>query len=339
MNIKHIKILITTVILLLLSCNGTEESGNRNISEYKLNEICRFEYEDGYIIRTTVDDTLIYITSALTNSIEIYDYTGKHFKTIGKKGEAPWENGTIWSFYLDSNSYWLHDYPKMALKKYDSKTDTLQVFRRFITKHNVLYVHNNQFLVPNFDSGSGIFYLSFYDAIADSITRNVDINKLTRRFEKIPPYGDFTFQGNFCKNKFNDAVFYCTYNSAFFYYKDKTGEVTFHNDIRNLPIGEPTNINDVIHLSPMNVGIVSAAMDEKYIYMLTPRYLEENLKIKSYLIDVYKIDDKKYIKSFILPEIKHDYALCISVSTKGLIITGAYGNLIVYSLDFLNELQ
>ncbi len=324
----------------LFSCSNGDVYKDRIISEVKLNEVSRFEYEDGRAIRMTADDSLIYISSSPDNTVRVFNYQGELCKTIGQKGEAPWENGSIWSFGKDASSYWLHDYPKMALKKYDATTDSLLKFRKFITKHNVIFLQDNQFVVPHVDDEKGIFYISLYDAMKDSILKSVDICKLSARFEKLPPYGDFTFQGNLCKNSVGQSVFYCLYNSSFFFIDKNFSKVTHHYDIRNLPISEPIITNDWIKLNPDNAGILAGAMDEKYIYFVAPKYKGSKLnkKLKGILIDVYDLNTKKYITSFESPKTAHKIGT-IAKTNKGLVLGDYHGNIYVYDNSFMTEIE
>jgi len=322
--------------LVLFSCGNHSTYKNRVVSDVQLKEMNHFEYDDGNIVRMTADDSGIYISSSPDNTIRAFDYSGKLCKTLGKKGEAPWENGTIWSYGKDSVCYWLHDYNKMALKKYDVNVDAMLLYRRFMTKHNVMFLKNNQFLIPHFKSETGICYVSLYDALKDSILKSADICKLSGKFKKLPPFGDFTFQGDFCKNSIGQAVFYCMYNSSFFFI-DKNFNVTYHTDIRNLAIGEPTMSENSIRLDPDNIGILSGTMDNRYIYFLAPKYQVKKFKdLKNYLIDVYDISTKKYIKSFTLPSCKGDYAISIAKTNKGFVVSYNNGYVFVYDKSFID---
>jgi hypothetical protein len=329
-------ILLIFVAFAIISCRDKISFNKRIVSEMKLHAINHFEYEDGNLIRMTADNNNIYLSSSPDNSIKVFNYTGKLCKTIGKEGPAPWENGTIWSFGKEGSCYWLHDYPKMALKKYDTATDTMLYYRRFITKHNVLFLKNDQFLVPYFKSESGIFYISLYDALKDSIIKEVDICKITGRFQKLPPYGDFTFQGNFCKNNNGQAIFYCMYNSTFFFIENNLKKVTAHTDIRNLPISEPITSGQRTYLDPNNVGIISGSMDKKYIYLLAPKYHETRRnRIKEFMIDVYDISTKNYLKSFEVLDTEGRLPIEIVKTDKGLVIGYYGGTIVIYDNDFV----
>lgn len=337
MNNKWILFITITT---LFSCSESSTYRNRVVKDINLRLLSAFEYEDGKVMRFTADDSLIYISSDPDNTIKAFDYSGKLIKTIGIKGGAPWENGTIWSFGKDSNCYWIHDYPKMALKKYDSTTDTMQLYRTFITKHNVLYTHNNQFLVPYFDSENGIFYLSCYDAQLDSVIKKIDINKLTKRFNKLPPYGDFTFQGNFCKNNNNQYLFYCEYNGSFFFIDKNIEKTSYHNDVRNLPISEPiySGENTRMRLDPDNIGIISACMNNEFIYLLCPKNNENKWKaVRDYVIDIYDIKTFKYLYSFNIPNYKEDLPRRIAKTTKGLLIEYKNGYVVLYDDNFIKR--
>lgn len=337
MKIKYILIISA---ITFFSCGDRTTFKNRTISDVKLKEINCFEYEDGQIIRMTADDNCIYLSSSPDNTIKVLNYNGKLCKSIGQKGEAPWENGTIWSYGKDSSCYWMHDFPKMALKKYDAKMDTLLLFRRFQTKHNVLFLRNNQFVVPNVKSETGVFYLSLYDALKDTIIKSVNICSLSGKFKKLIPFGDFTFQGDFCKNDSGQAVFYCMYNSSF-YFIDKDFKISNHFDIRNLPIGVPSlSEQGMIRLNPENIGIISGTMDNKYIYLLAPKYHEiKRNRLKFYMIDVYDINTKKYLKSFEMPNPKEDRIKAISKTNKGFVVAYSGGTVTVYNNNFIKDIE
>lgn len=340
-----ILILKTTYLLLLIivalySCDNQSTYSSRNVIATQFIENVQFEYEDGKIIRMTADNHFIYLSSYPDNTVKVFDYNGKLVKTIGQSGEAPWENGSIWSYGQDSTCYWIHDYPKMALKKYDIATDTLLHFQRFITKHNVLYTENNHFVVPYFDDKIGIFYLSLYDALNDTVVNKVNICSLTKRFDTLPSSGDFTFQGNFSRNDDGQSVFFCLYNSSFFFIEKEFKEITHHKDIRNLEISEPIISNDWIHLNPDNAGILAGTMDDKYIYFLAPKYRGSKLdkQLKDFLVDVYDINTKEYLLSFELPNSISKISL-IAKTNKGLVVGNYHGNFIVYDNSFVKEID
>ena len=335
--IKKIIYIFLIFLIFLTSCDE-QPVFNRNISNNTLEKVKAFEYEDGRIIRSWTDEEFIYLSSSPDNSVKVFNYNGEQIRSIGEAGEAPWTNGTIWYFTKLIDTYWIHDYPKMALKKYDLNADTLQCFQRIITKHNVIHKSEDVFVVPTADNKDGIFYLSLYDAIKDSVILNLDINKLTGRFEKLPPFGDYTFQGEFCKNKEGEILYYCSYNSSFFFI-DKKNEITHHVDIRNLPISEPVVRNNSILLKPLNIGIVSATMDNSYIYLLTPTKAESNWRILDYCLDVYDIETKKYIKSYKIPVNKEDYPVSVSISDKYFSVVYTGGQIFVYNKKFLNDLN
>lgn len=280
----------------------------------------------------TADDSLIYISSTPDNAIKAFSYKGKLCKAIGKKGEAPWENGTIWSFRRDSSCYWLHDYPKMALKKYDNRKDSLMIFRKFITSHNVLLINDNKFIVPRFDDKAGIFYISLYDALNDSILKSVNICTLSGINTKLPALGDFMFQGNFCKNNIGQSVFFCLYNGTFYFIDKNFKNITYHNDVRNLEISKPIMTEDIIKLYPENIGILAGSMDDKYIYFVAPKYPKRKFqKIKYFTLDIYEIKTKRYIVSFNLPQNKGSFPVGIEKTKKGLIVS--YNNGYIYIFD------
>jgi len=333
---KHKLILLLLLFVIFYSCDSKNTYSERKITEIQFEEVSKFEYEDGKVIRMTADNNYIYLSSYPDNTIQVFEYNGKHIKTIGKSGEAPWENGSIWSFGQDSTSYWLHDYPKMAFKKYDKNTDTLLHFQRYITKHNVLYAENDRFIVPSFDDKIGIFYISLYDALNDSVLKKTDICNLSGKFKKLPPYGDFTFQGDFCKNSKGQSVYFCMYNSSFYFIDKHFNKVTYHNDVRNLPISNPIISNDMIKLNPENAGIIAGTMDDKYIYFLAPKYKASkiNKALKDFLIDVYDINTKKYLISFELPHVTAKINR-IAKTDRGFIISDYQGYVYVYNNSFV----
>ncbi|GBU08818.1 hypothetical protein AwDysgo_21490 [Bacteroidales bacterium] len=330
-----LNIIILILMCCIYSCGNESTFQNRFVSDIPLEVHSFFEYEDGNIIRMWADDDLIYISSDPDNAVKLFDYSGNLSATFGKNGEAPWENGTVWGFGKDSDAYWVHDYPKMALKKYALENDSMLFFRRFETKHNVLYVGDNRFLIPRFDVEDGVFYISLYDAIDDTFIKEIDICKLTNIFDKLPPFGDYTFQGDFCKNDEGQAIFFCMFNSSFFFMDTELDKIKHYTDIRALPISKPIVSNQQIRLDPMNCGILTGTLDEEYVYFISPKYKETMwYNVKDFLLDIYDINSKEYIKSFDIPLWQGKYPpLKISKTSHGLVVA-YYGGIIVVYNDF-----
>ena len=337
-KMKYSHLFLFLAACAIISCKQQSSFQNRVIDNIQLQVINEFEYEEGNVIRMWADDSLIYISSDPNHVMDILDHKGTRLRTVGQGGEAPWENGTIWSYDRDSDYYWLHDYPKMALKKYSIQTDSMLLFRRCETKHNVVHLKDDLYLVPQMDAKEGVFYMSLYDAKEDRDLKKVDLCKLTGRFDKLPAYGDYTFQGDFCKNENGSAVFYCMYNSAFFLISGELDTITFHYDVRNIPIAEPIVTEERVVLDPMKCGILSATMDDKYLYFLTPEFNESAwYKVRSFVIDIYEINSCKYVKSIPIPLFQKKYVpFKIAKTNKNFIIEYYGGYFSVYE-NFMNN--
>ncbi|MEA4840321.1 MAG: 6-bladed beta-propeller [Bacteroidales bacterium] len=314
-------------------CRNTEEKHRNVDSKYKLIEYSVFEHDMGQIIRITADDSCIYISNAPDYKIFVYDFKGNLKKTIGNKGPAPWEFGSIWSFAKekDGKSYWVHDYSKQHIKKYSAKNDSLLISRRLKTTNNIQYLKDGKFLVPRVINKSRDFVISVYNAENNIFEKDFNLTTISG-IESDLINKDYVLSGFFCKNSSNEIIYSCIYAGVFFHFNRSCDSVKIYKDIRNLPIPKSSISNNEIHLSPRQLVSICSAVDNSKIYLLTLKDETQNpMKCKIFYIDIYNLRNGKYIKSITLPLYRGEEIPVYMAKTKDYLIIGYInGTIAVY---------
>lgn len=326
---------LSTMLFIIFGCSNTADKYRNIDSKSMLIEYSAFEHDMGNMIRITADDSCIYVSNAPDFKIFVYDFNGALKKTIGNKGPAPWEFGSIWSFAKDADdkSYWVHDFSKQAIKKYSSKNDSMLLLRRLKTTNNIQYLKDSKFLVPRVMDESGDFVISVYNAEKDIFEKDFDLTAIAG-IKSSSKNIDYVLSGSFCKNESNEIIYSCTYAGVFFYFDASCDSVKMYKDFRNLPIPDSYLSNNGIQLSPKQFVSVCSAVDDSKIYFLTLRDETHNpMKCKMFYIDIYNLSNGLYIKSIALPLYKGEAMPFYMAKTSNHLIIGYINGIIsVYDI-------
>lgn len=326
-------ILLSIIVFFLLSCSSQNKKDDQNTI---LTLESSFEQDKGYALRLWCDSSYIYISTDPDYQIHMYNYSGRLLKSFGKKGPAPFENGELWYFTLDENkkNYWVHDYPKQLLKKFDLEKDSLVKTAKIITMNNVLFIGKNQFIIPRADPLRGTYLLSLYDTEKQEYIKDIDLLSASNaEFLKHKENLGFIFEGNFC-HKNGIAVYFCYSLGKFFIINTKDFSLEIINDTRNLPIPEAIIKNGEIQLNPKQVASISSAANNEYLFSLTTKDASDIRKKGDFQIDIYNFSQKKYIGSLEVDKLENNNRpRKIALSENKLIILYESGIINIYKLN------
>lgn len=330
--------LIITVLITVGACSTDSETDIRTVfdSQDVLKLKTSFEHLSGHTIRLWADSSSIYLSSAPDFRIHVYDYLGKKKRILGKKGDSPAENGSIWYFGIDDTKqkYWVHDYPKQLLKSYDLKSDLLISTKKVITINNVLYAGKNMFVVPRNDEINGSYILSVYDTKSGMYIKDFDLLKVLDNSErKSMKHLEFLFEGNFCRNN-GFGVYYCYSAGVFFLINFSDLSIKVINDVRNLPLPVTVVQNQEVQLKPKQVGTISATMDDNYLYSLSTKDASDTRAKGKFQIDVYNLATCSYQGSFDMKRWNgEDRPSTIATSQGKLIVQFESETIAIYNVD------
>lgn len=300
-------------ITLIISCSKDVNDTLDIRNQINMNEVLElqssFDFDIGKPIRISCDNEFIYISSTPDCQIHVYDFSGKPIRRLGKKGKAPFENDAIWLFSKDetNKNYWVHDYSKHLIKKYDLKEDTLLFTKKIIDmSDNILFINDSKLLIPHFDETKNTFLLSVYDLAKESYIKNIDLITISKA-EKLRKQTniDFVFQGNFKKNK-GKAVYYCYNSGISFVINLENYSVQTLLDIRQPPIPNVYIRNSEVQLEPKLLASFSGAVDDNYFYSLTTKDISDIRRKGKMMIDIYDLNNAKYYRSFEINNLKED---------------------------------
>lgn len=326
MGKSNLFVICLFTFLLFARCSNIE--GDRVVNR-SLEQISSFEFKDGRIFRLWQLDSLIYLSHAPQLKVSAYTLDGKHIKDYGKKGDALWENGSIWGFFKDKDGYWCHDYSKQQVK-YFSIADSMQFNKEIISTNNIFHVKESIFVIPQVDKDNKEFYLTFFDVKNDSIIHKVDFRNFVPEMDKLKSVGvDYLFSGNFGTEIKNGKLHYYTNYTGFSLLVDtSTYEVTRVNDFRNIEFPQTKIENNRIILTPTKFVTLHSQIDENLnIYNLVTKDFSKKIPDSDFFIDVYD-KDGKYKESISVPRIDDDFPLTFSKAKDSFILVYSNGKIV-----------
>ena len=334
--------IILFVLTFLFSCTYTEKIDDFRVIDSKVDlKLLKSFNHLGYIVRLWADKNNIYISSAPNFQIYQYDLKGNLIRKYGKSGPAPWENGTLWYFEKTSDNkyYWVHDYSKQMVKKFNLSNDTMIENHKLMTINNIILDGNDNFYIPKINFTTKNFHISKLNIKSKEFCAEININRLVGLDSKQAPlsYSDYIFEGDFCKNSKGQILYYCYNAGISFLINTNNDSVSVIKDVRQLPIPKAYLKNKEVHLAPKNMVCLSGALDEKYMYLLTtktqPKGLN-SLRNNTFYIDIYNIETFKYLKSFELPKFKdEEIPFKIAKKDNNLIVAYEDSNVGIYKIN------
>lgn len=319
-------IFFTITALCRLLCGCYQESDRNLIG--KLIAESSFEFSEGRLFRMWSDDSLVYISHGPNFGVSAYTRDGQHVKDYGEEGQAPWQNGSIWGFFpdLSKQQYWVFDYTKQSLKLYSEKTDSLLFLKKILTQNNVFRMKDAVFMIIASDYEKNDIQLQVTDFNNDSVLHVLSMKEMLVTPERKSDKGLFyTLNGNFASSIENDKIlYYSHYTGRALLIDTNTYNWAKIEDFRKLPFPVSTNENGKVVVKPHKYVFVSAAMDEKYLYFLSPGDLDKKFINNTFYIDQYTLDGE-YQGSYAVPKGPMD-DIPIIIEKNGSLFTVAYTN-------------
>ena len=294
------------IIFFITACTFSEDNvqdKKRNYKKITLNKVSQFDTQ-GYIIRMWITNNYVFLSNAATKQIYQYSHDGEMLRKLGKQGVAPWENGTIWYFAVSSDQkhYYVQDYPKLLLKKYDIDTDSIVSYKKVIElRTNCVLMDNDKFVIPHEDDKGKDYKLGFYDYNNSKFDSYWSLKEhiLNYSFDENPHLW-YIFQGDFCRNSNGQVLHYCFESGVFLLISPDSKTIKVFNDFRNSPIPKSTVENGMIRLQPKQNVAFCAAMDNIHFYILITKD-GSTKKFANPVLDVYSNTSGKYEYSIDLP--------------------------------------
>lgn len=287
----------------------------------------------GKIIRVYKYNGFLWYIDAHSQNIYQIDKSGKIVNKLGAaKGEAPWENSSIWYFDNDDSesSYFVIDKTKNMFKKFSKANQLEYYYKSNRTISNGVKLNGDLFLYTE-DTGTDFNFITS-DIKSKSNNSSVTIKDLIKKeYGHFPNKNlDLVFEGNFTRNNNKGAIYYCYKAGLFFYFDDKGGIKYYSKTIDNFPVPKPISkelmpgtFEETVE--PDVFVNYSACLDKNNIYILSNILDQANGKTR--IVDIYNILDGKYKFSISLPTLSDTQKpteICIADDN---ILTVMYENL------------
>ncbi len=312
-------LLLTTLLALLLSFLfflNQEESldegrptsiSNRVFSHENLVRVEEFEII-GRITKIYRSSGSIWVVDAATNQISQFLDGFKPGNVLSRSGGAPWENSSIWYFEKVEDGHYILDRPKKMIKKYNLNDSLEYYFKAKDYIDNCSRLADENFLFTR-ETGNDFQFVT--TDIKTSEVNNVQSIKemIFATYKKFPDRNrSLVFEGNYSRNRAGQSIYYF-YKFGYLLLFDSVGNIKHGlRTIDNFELPDPVSrqLGPGIQEESVEPDIFvnsSACMDENNIYILSNiiKSAYKNGKV----IDVYSINEGKYLYSFLVPNLKN----------------------------------
>jgi|GEM_PF-3078965 len=248
-----------------------------------------------------------YFTNTSLGMVSQYGSDFKPIKNYGNKGEGPKEFSQPNKVYVEKDYLLVHDFTQRAIKKVDLKDSNITNYSLKNHFYSPAFLKNNKVLLrwadTSFDNNSENLFFEVFDFVNGVSIKKIEINKKLN----IPPaqFINKVYEGDFVQN--NDYSVYFSYaTGVLFIFNNNT--LDFTGKIQTIDKTPPPKAS-FIELGGGMKGLVNnpsfqpfkgAVIDsQNNLFLLNQITNDKNLSI----IDVYSIDDKKYIYSLKVPDL------------------------------------
>ena len=302
------------------------------LSSRKFKLINQFNYQGVSQDLIAFDDKLYFVNSS-SNQIESFNYSGAKMKTMGRKGEAPWENNIIHYIEPTEFGFYVFDSGSQALKKYDNEYKLLKFKKTKGYVLDAIRLHDNLFLIPDEEKVDD-YKFSLFDFEKDKEILQQSIKPfITAIFNKFPKTrSDIIFSGYFRRNSLNQVVYVFLHFGAFILFNSDGSIDKIVRTIDGFGLPKPVDIkrSSTVTENTIDPDIIvnySSCVNKNNLFVLSNVYMKSENDNR--VIDVYRISDGIYLHTLILPN-QDDGQKCIAIACNNAgIITCLGENMVV----------
>lgn len=224
----------------------------------------------------------------------------------------------------------MHDYAKQLIKLYELQSDSMVFHKKVTTSSNVMWIKESLFMIPIYNEEKNTFFLALSDIVADRLIQKIDIMGVLGNDTTGLTRPDYVLSGEFAISPSRKTVCYMThYAGRAFIIDMETLNVNLLQDFREPDFPKSFLTANEIVLEPDHSAFTSVAMDEEFIYILSPRRLDKPLFNNEFAIDVYDFSGT-HIESVSVPRLNNDIPRRISKLTSGFAIAYSNGTIGVF---------
>lgn len=280
---------------------------DRSYAEVNIREIKRFSVYYS-VTRIYADRKYIWCVDSDDQVINEYTLAGEFNKRYGRKGDAPWENSSIWYFRKETNGYVVIDRPKKMIKVYDESDSLIRYHKSNEYLGNGIMLNEKSILTTDDENGDFEFQLINIAPVKSDSLKKYSIKKsIIDTYNEFPRKNiDMVFEGAFTgNNKFSVYYFHkfgmiTAFDSSFnVLFSATTIDGTKLPKPISLEVAKDTYIETV---DPDNFVNYAAAMDYKHIYVLSN--VIQTSQRGSRVLDVYSIKNGKYVTSVVINKLE-----------------------------------
>lgn len=318
----------------------------KNIENRKIDSLLKVEksfefYGKANRVELDNKENIIFL-NYYDQTLDFYNKQGLKVKTIGQKGEAPWQNNNVVSFFLeDGIGYSLFDAGKQAIKVFNVE-DSMTLFSKLSGEYSFsgLLTGMNDWVYSQNQGSDMALVFGKFQIDTFSIYKSISFKNLFEKDVEKFPSGDLDliFQGYFSGGKNAPVVYTLMYGGYFIITNDK--KTFLVRTIDQFPLanyiekdlGSGIVEHGVNYDFPVNYD---AASNSEFHFVLSN--VIDNSFGKNRVIDIYSIERGDYIKSIKVPEQKDGQrAIAISVNNQNKVAVLFEDGLVLYGSIPLN---
>lgn len=280
-----------------------EPPNKERLYDFRLVEKNQFLYSGATVKEWKAMHDELFLLDGATEKITVVDYEGKQLRTLGKPGEAPWEQRQTQHLWVDSDGYATIDNAHMVVKKYSHANELLFYGKLESPLWDGVYLGGSKFFILDDEPSDPGFY---------SVDARTGISgerqSLTSMLTEVSSsdYLNIVYEGQVLRS--NSMVTYlCSRTGKFmvfngegvFQFTASTIDNTPPPDVRARKSG---NITYYVREPDINTNY-SGTMDDEFLFVLSLIAWE---KTSTLSIDAYHLEDGSYAFSMSVPNEGND---------------------------------
>jgi hypothetical protein len=158
----------------------------------------------------------LYFINGSTGQIESFNFSGIKLKTMGRKGEAPWENNIIHKMEPTDFGFYVFDSGAQAIKKFNKEYKLLKFKKTKGFSLDASLLHDDLFLIPDDEIENDYKFILFdFEKDKEIMRQSIKpfIESIYNKFPKTR--SDIIFSGYFRRNSLNQVVYVFQHFGAF----------------------------------------------------------------------------------------------------------------------------